>query len=112
MSQLAQPTPERVRAAAEALKSAIDSHLAAVEQRAGEDDPGVFQTFEDLQSAAESYDEVLYDTYDEVTPFEFGDATEPEETELESVSVRIRRDYLVEDPEAVLAAGREAFLAG
>ncbi|KWX01327.1 hypothetical protein C3Y87_15425 [Carbonactinospora thermoautotrophica] len=110
MSQVSPPTPDRVRAAAEALKNAIDRHLAAVEQRKGESDPVVFQAFEELQAAAEAYDDLLYDAYEEVTPFEFGDSAEEPE-ELEAVSIRIRRDYLIEDSDAVLAAAREAFLA-
>ena len=70
MSDAAQPTAAEVRAAAEAVKAALDRHLAAVERRSGEDDPAVYEAFNELAAAAEVYDELLYDRYDEVTPFE------------------------------------------
>ena len=70
MSDAAQPTAAEVRAAAEAVKAALDRHLDAVESRTGEDDPAVYEAFNALAAAAESYDELLYDRYDEVTPFE------------------------------------------
>ncbi|MBW8817526.1 MAG: hypothetical protein JF598_04675, partial [Streptomyces sp.] len=70
MSDAVQPTAAEVRAAAEAVKTALDRHLAAVERRSGEDDPGVYEAFNELAAAAEVYDELLYDRYDEVTPFE------------------------------------------
>ena len=70
MYDAAQPTAAEVRAAAEAVKTALDRHLAAVERRSGEDDPAVYEAFNQLAAAAEAYDELLYDRYDEVTPFE------------------------------------------
>lgn len=58
--------------------------------------------------AAESYDELLYDRYDEVTPFEIPAAedalppyTGPEEPS--ALSVLIRRDYAVAEPQRLLA---------
>ena len=39
-------------------------------RRSGEDDPAVYAAFNALAAAAEVYDELLYDPYDEVTPFE------------------------------------------
>ena len=111
MSEVTQSTPAGVRAAAEALKSAIDRHLSAVEARTGEDDADVFAAFEALQVTAEHYDDLLYDVYDEVTPFEFTESVEEPGAEIEAVSVRIRRDYLIEDSEALIAAGQEALLA-
>lgn len=103
MSDAAQPAVAEVRAAVEAVKAALDRHLAAVENRTGEDDPAVHRAFEALASAAEAYDELLYDTYDEVTPFEvpLGD-TLPDYSgpaEPDAISVLIRRDYTVADPE-------------
>ncbi|MEU4096946.1 hypothetical protein [Streptomyces sp. NPDC026673] len=103
MSDAAQPTVAEVRAAVEAVKAALDRHLAAIENRTGDDDPAVYQAFEGLASAAEAYDELLYDTYDEVTPFEvpLGD-TLPEYAgpgEPGAISVLIRRDYTVADPQ-------------
>lgn len=107
MSDAAQPTAAEVRAAAEAVKTALDRHLAAVERRSGEDDPAVYEAFNQLAAAAETYDELLYDRYDEVTPFEIPGAedappyTGPEEPS--AVSVLIRRDYTVAEPQRLLA---------
>ncbi|MFF4589428.1 hypothetical protein [Streptomyces sp. NPDC001388] len=108
MSDAAQPTAAEVRAAAEAVKTALDRHLAAVERRAGEDDPAVYEAFNELAAAAEVYDELLYDRYDEVTPFEIPGAedslppyTGPEEPN--ALSVLIRRDYAVAEPQRLLA---------
>ncbi|MDI3418910.1 hypothetical protein [Streptomyces luteolus] len=108
MSDAAQPTAAEVRAAAEAVKAALDAHLAAVERRSGEDDSGVHEAFNQLAAAAEVYDELLYDAYDEVTPFEIPGAedglppyTGPEEPN--AVSVLIRRDYTVIEPQRLRA---------
>ncbi|WP_406001799.1 hypothetical protein [Streptomyces sp. NBC_00829] len=108
MSDAAQPTAAEVRAAAEAVKAALDRHLAAVENRTGEDDPAVYDAFNVLAAAAEAYDERLYDRYDEVTPFEIPGAddslppyTGPEEPN--ALSVLIRRDYAVVEPQRLLA---------
>ncbi|WP_175410114.1 hypothetical protein [Streptomyces sp. TRM64462] len=108
MSDAAQPTAAEVRAAAEAVKAALDRHLAAVENRTGDDDPAVYAAFNDLAAAAEAYDERLYDRYDEVTPFEIPGVedtlppyTGPEEPN--AVSVLIRRDYAVAEPQRLLA---------
>jgi hypothetical protein len=107
MSDAAQPTAAEVRAAAEAVKTALDRHLAAVERRSGEDDPAVYEAFNELAAAAEEYDELLYERYDEVTPFEIPGAegtppyTGPEEPN--ALSVLIRRDYAVAEPQRLLA---------
>ncbi|MGW2744470.1 hypothetical protein [Streptomyces sp. NPDC001450] len=108
MSDAAQPTAAEVRAAAEAVKTALDRHLAAVERRSGEDDPAVYEAFNELAAAAEAYDELLYDRYDEVTPFEIPGADDslppyagPEEPN--AISVLIRRDYSVAEPQRLLA---------
>ncbi|MER7491030.1 hypothetical protein ABTY20_35180 [Streptomyces sp. NPDC126497] len=107
MSDAAQSTAAEVRAAAEAVKTALDRHLAAVERRSGEDDPAVYEAFNQLAAAAEAYDELLYDRYDEVTPFEIPGAEEappytgPEEPA--AISVLIRRDYAVVEPQRLRA---------
>ncbi|HWG28197.1 hypothetical protein [Actinospica sp.] len=104
-------TPAEVRQAAEALKSAIDAHLRAVESRVDELDPAVLEAFDALAAAAEEYDELLYAVHDEVTPFEVMTDSEPEYAgpdEVEALSVFIRRDYLVADPDALTAAARTA----
>ncbi|MFI5985581.1 hypothetical protein ACIBEA_32575 [Streptomyces sp. NPDC051555] len=113
MSDAALPTVAEVRAAAEAVKTALDRHLAAVEGRSGDDDPAVFAAFNELASAAEEYDELLYDRYDEVTPFEIPSTedgvpyTGP--ADPTAFSVLIRRDYLVAEPQRLIAqAGRVA----
>nr|BFD85748.1 hypothetical protein StreXyl84_51490 [Streptomyces sp. Xyl84] len=107
MSDAAQPTAAEVRAAAEAVKTALDRHLAAVERRSGDDDPAVYEAFNQLAAAAEAYDELLYDHYDEVTPFEIpGDDALPPYTgpeEPNAISVLIRRDYAVAEPQRLLA---------
>ncbi|NBM20299.1 hypothetical protein [Streptomyces sp. GC420] len=107
MSDAAQPTAAEVRAAAEAVKAALDRHLAAVEQRSGEDDPAVSAAFNALATAAEEYDELLYTRHDEVTPFEIpGEDGLPPYAgpeEPSAVSVLIRRDYAVVEPQRLLA---------
>ncbi|MGR8011479.1 hypothetical protein [Streptomyces hypolithicus] len=108
MSDAAQPTAAEVRAAAEAVKVALDRHLDAVERRTGDDDPAVYDACNALAAAAEAYDERLYDRYDEVTPFEIPGSddslppyTGPEEPK--AVSVLIRRDYEVRQTQRLLA---------
>ncbi|MFF9865646.1 MULTISPECIES: hypothetical protein [unclassified Streptomyces] len=108
MSDAAQPTAAEVRAAAEAVKAALDRHLEAVENRTGDDDPAVYAAFNELAAAAEAYDERLYDRYDEVTPFEIPgveDSLPPYEgpDEPSALSVLIRRDYAVAEPLRLLA---------
>ncbi|MET9297671.1 hypothetical protein [Streptomyces sp. NPDC003077] len=106
MSDAAQPSAAEVRAAAEAVKAALDRHLDAVERRSGQDDPAVYAAFDELAAAAEAYDELLYDAYDEVTPFEIPGSdglpayTGPEEPS--ALSVLIRRDYAVVEPKRLL----------
>ncbi|MFG2225786.1 hypothetical protein [Streptomyces sp. NPDC048644] len=106
MSDAAQPSAAEVRAAAEAVKAALDRHLDAVERRSGQDDPAVYAAFDELAAAAEVYDELLYDTYDEVTPFEIPGSDHlpsyngPEEPS--ALSVLIRRDYAVAQPQRLL----------
>ncbi|MFF8600389.1 hypothetical protein ACF065_09665 [Streptomyces sp. NPDC015232] len=111
MSDAAQPTAAEVRAAAEAVKAALDRHLAAVEGRTGDDDPAVYEAFNALAAAAEAYDEALYDRYDEVTPFEIPGADDslppyagPKEPH--ALSVLIRRDYAVVEPQRLIAQAR------
>jgi hypothetical protein len=113
MTDVAPPNADQVRAAAAALKAAIDHHLKTVEYRSGENDPAVSQAFDELAVAAEAYDELLYTAYDEVTPFDIPTAMEPVEyagpEEPTTISVLIRRDYTVTDREAVIEAGRAAY---
>ncbi|MEW1698829.1 hypothetical protein [Streptomyces sp. NPDC091278] len=111
MSDAAQPTAAEVRAAAEAVKAALDRHLAAVERRSGDDDTAVYEAFNALATAAEAYDELLYDRYDEVTPFEIpgADGALPPYSgpdEPHALSLLIRRDYAVAEPQRLLAQAR------
>lgn len=124
MSDAAQPTAADVRSAAEAVKAALDRHLEAVERRAGEStapagagsgadeedaglDAAVYTAFDELAAAGETYDELLYELYDEVTPFEIpGSDSLPayEGPEVPSaLSVLIRRDYTITEPQRLLA---------
>ncbi|WP_354643378.1 hypothetical protein [Kitasatospora camelliae] len=102
MSDAAQLTITEVRAAAEAVKAAIDRHLQAVSSTVEAGGPAVVNAYEELAAAAIAYDQILYEVYDEVTPFEVpGDETGgayrgPENPE--AISVLIRRDYLISDP--------------
>lgn len=107
MSDAAQLTIHEVRAAAEAVKAAIDRHLQAVSSTTEEGDPAVASAYEELAAAAIAYDQILYEVYDEVTPFEIpgdeagGTYEGPEEPE--AISVLIRRDYLIADPKRLRA---------
>lgn len=106
MSDAAQPTVAEVRAAAEAVKAALDRHLAAVEKQGGAEDPGVFEAYDTLAAAAVAYDELLDLAYDEVTPFEVpgsGSSGYEGPEEPEAISVLIRRDYAVAEPERLMA---------
>jgi hypothetical protein len=62
-------TPEEVHRALDAFKAALDVHLQAVEARTGENDPMVQAAYDRLAAAAESYDDMLFAGYEEVTPF-------------------------------------------
>jgi hypothetical protein len=105
-----------VRRAAEALKRAVDSHLAAVEARSGESDPVVQDAYTALHDAAQRYDDLLFEVHDEVTPFVFSEGTrtldlvddEEYEVEPEWVSMLARWDFAVGDREALMDAGRVA----
>ena len=77
-------TPEQVRAAVAGLKSALDAHLAAVEARAGENDPHVQAAYDALASAGETYDDALFSAYEEVTPFGPVESEDDDDDEDES----------------------------
>jgi hypothetical protein len=106
MSDAAQPTVAEVRTAAEAVKAALDRHLAAIEKSAGGSDAEVIAAYDALARAAVAYDEVLDVVYDEVTPFEVpgsGSSAYQGPEEPEAISVLIRRDYTVAEPDRLLA---------
>jgi hypothetical protein len=111
----------QVRAAAEALKQAIDRHLSAVEARTGESDPVVQVAYTELHDIAAHYDDLLFENHDEVTPFVFADAPEEDEPEVDGydeetdgppvwVSIASRWNLEVTDVEELLDAGALAYL--
>lgn len=116
MSDAAQPSAAEVRAAAEALKNALDRHLAAIERAAAapegdaEARAEVYVAFNQMAAAGEAYDELLYDGYDEVTPFEVpaseGTAPYTGPGTPEALSVFMRRDYTVNDVGRLLSQAR------
>ena len=101
-----------VRAAAELLKSAIDRHLEACADKGGEEDPTVQAAYDVLREAAETYDDALFDAFEEVTPFEFSagpvyDAAEVEQPGVPArVTVLQRRDFAVGSAADLIEAGR------
>jgi hypothetical protein len=107
------PSAADVRAAADALKQAIDRHLQAVENRAGEQDEQVQDAYAALHAAAELYDDLLFEVHDEVTPFSFvaPPVAGPDADEINSISVVARRDYDIVDSEQLLSVGRSLFAA-
>jgi hypothetical protein len=72
-----------VRELAAALSAAIAEHLRAVESRRGESDPAVYAAYDRLRDAFLAYEDALYETYDEVTPFEVVSDEEEDEDEEE-----------------------------
>jgi hypothetical protein len=108
-SAAADTTPadgNRVRQAADALVAALQAHLAAVEARAGEQDPAVQRAYVQLRSAAIEYDDALFDAYREVTPFDFAvpeeggtyEVAPDAEADETRMSVLSRSDFSVDDP--------------
>ena len=106
-----------VRAAAERLKSAIDRHLEACIDKGGEEDPTVQAAYDALREAAESYDDLLFDSFDEVTPWEFSEAQVYDSMEVEQpgvparVTVLVRSDFAVHSAADLVEAGRRVLRA-
>ncbi len=61
------------RVALQSLVSAFEEHLAAAASRRGPNDPSVEAAYVAIADAFEDYEEVLFDSYDEVTPLEIYD---------------------------------------
>ena len=93
-------TPEQVRAAVAGLKDALDAHLAAVEARAGENDPHVQAAYDLLASAGEVYDDALFSAYEEVTPFGPVESEDDEDDDEEAADSEEDDDLEWEAPEA------------
>ena len=91
---------------------AARAHLTAV--RAGADDDAVEAAYRVFNNASAAYDELLFETYDEVTPWQVDTLEESDFDESElagdgmTIAVRQRRDYIVPDVAALLTAGTEA----
>lgn len=64
------------RAALARLVATLEDHLAAAANRRGETDPVVADAYQRVADAFETYEEALYDAYDEVTPFVLYDDVE------------------------------------
>jgi hypothetical protein len=97
------------------LVASLTSHFHAVRNRRDEADPQVQAAYTRLRSAAERYDDMLFELTGEVTPWEFP-AGPPADVEYEdrgaapdAVTVMVRRDYGIADPAGLLVAGREAY---
>ena len=86
------------RAALDRLVSALEAHLAAAGQRRGTDDPAVIRAYDILADAFETYDQSLYEAYDETTPFELYDEDEDEDDDQDDDDVvDLDEDDLVTD---------------
>jgi hypothetical protein len=68
MAATVEPMTMNARAALDELVAALQAHFAAAQQRSGEQDPLVVQTYRRLADAFDTYDEALYDAFAEVTP--------------------------------------------
>jgi hypothetical protein len=67
------------RDALDRLVAALEAHFGAVTRRTGEADPAVNAAYQTLADAFETYDDALYDAYDEVTPFVLVDEADDED---------------------------------
>jgi hypothetical protein len=104
------------RAALDRLIAALEAHLSAATHRQGEADPSVVSAYQTLADAFESYDESLYDAFDEVTPFVLYDDAEDaladdeidDEDDLEDDDLEDLEDDELEDDEEDGAVQAEA----
>jgi hypothetical protein len=94
------------RDALDRLVAALEAHFDAVTRRTGETDPAVTAAYQTLADAFETYDDALYDTYDEVTPFvlvdEVDDDDEDEDDEDEDEDDDLEDEFVdvdIEDDE-------------
>jgi hypothetical protein len=92
---------------ADAETGAGERDVASAGRHAAELDSAVYAAFDSLAAAGENYDDLLYQVYDEVTPFEIpsGDnlpAYAGPEVPT-ALSVLIRRDYVISEPQRLQA---------
>jgi hypothetical protein len=105
----------QLTAALDDLTDALEAHLVACTRSTGEADPAVQAAYTALRTAASHYDDLLFTLLDEVTPWEFAEGPrqdigdEDAEPTPGIVTVLVRRDYAMDDDNALLAAGRGAF---
>ncbi len=119
----ARPNSADVRRAAQDFKEAIDAHLLAVETRFGQDDPAIDASFEHIRHLGHIYDELMIQVHGEGTPFgddllgdddleaddDFaGDFGVPLDASGDLLSIYVRRDYQLQDPDLLVTRGREA----
>ena len=71
--------PATARTALVALVEALETHLAAAEQRTGEADPEVFAAYSRLAGAFVDYEDALYEAHDEVVPMSLLEDDEDDE---------------------------------
>lgn len=69
------------RVALQTLVTALEEHLAASASRRREDDPAVEAAYLAIADAFEVYEEVLYDSYGEVTPLEIYEESDDDESD-------------------------------
>ncbi|WP_427017806.1 hypothetical protein ACQCSX_04115 [Pseudarthrobacter sp. P1] len=77
------------RAALQSLTNALEEHLVAASARRGDDDPAVENAYLAVVDAFEVYEEVLFDSYNEVTPLVIyeGDDEEDEDEDDDGLAV-------------------------
>jgi hypothetical protein len=111
------PGAAEVRAAAADLTAALGAHLSAVERMTGEQDPAVQAAYDALRTALSRYDDLLFDSYGEVTPYRVPGPVEREEA-FEAVplhhgpprlGVVARWEFVVEDGAALAERALEVW---
>jgi hypothetical protein len=87
------------RDALDRLVAALEAHFEAASRRTGEADPAVAAAYQTLADAFETYDDALYDTYDEVTPFVLVEDSDDEddEDELEDLDDELEEEDYEDD---------------
>ncbi|NKE09803.1 MULTISPECIES: hypothetical protein [Kocuria] len=74
------------RVALQSLVSALEEHLAALSNRRSDQDPAVDAAYVAIADAFDSYEEALYDNFDEVTPLTvFADDDEDDDDEFDDL---------------------------
>lgn len=108
-------TVQRLQAALDRLTDALEAHLEASLRRTSETDPAVQNAYTVLRHASADYDELLFESTGEVTPWEYPAGGELD-VEFEDtaatpgiVGVMVRRDYEIADVDVLIGAGREAY---